>query len=151
MKWNFFTKKTAQKAETTDKTLNLRLDYLERQLKGIGDMLIRAEENKKENAYLGEVSEIMAALGPAAFRGMVKTCFATPGEVQQIRGENAELQSTLDNATAAMELSTKSIGALTAQYAALAAKLNELSLPENAEESQAPGPVTLVRKMSRAN
>lgn len=88
---------------------------------------IRGMRDREHNsAYLGEVSNLMAALGPAAFKGVVKTCFSLPEETMRVKGESSQMRDSLENATAALDRSQLSIVELSKQNLELSRKLMEL-------------------------
>ena len=120
--------------DTRIAAISKRCDFLERRNAELAQQLTAIQQRSQESAYLGEVSEIYAAMGPQAFKGAIATIFATPGEVMQARGESEELKDALANATRAVEQNTK----MTGQLLVLASRLSAIEqkiLPENATDT----------------
>jgi len=120
--------------DTRIAAMSKRCDFLEKRNAELAGQLTAVQQGSRESAYLGEVSEIMAAMGPQAFKGAIATLFVTPSEVMQVRGESAELRDALANAIRAVEDATRSMG----QVMALASRLSAIEqkiLPENTTET----------------
>jgi hypothetical protein len=132
-------------------SFGLRLGYIEQQIQRLDSKVEAVAKSKSpneqvQNQYYKEVTDLALALGPAVFKGAMKTCFTSPEETMVVNGHNSALAETLADATDALS----NLDGIKQEQVALRGKTIELSSQLKNVESSLLKP-RLPKKSSKAN